>query len=66
MISLGGLGCGGDAVVAVRPEAFDASELCEAASRAAAAEHRDEIDSLGDQRARDRDDGFLNGPCPRP
>src|SRR3546814_11056401 len=48
------------AVVAVRLKPFAASEFGEATGRAAAAEHRDEIDGLGDQRAGDRDDGFLN------
>src|SRR5579884_3055274 len=51
---------GGDAVVAATPEALDAGELGEAARSAAAAQHRDEIDGLGDQGPRDRDDGFLN------
>src|SRR3546814_18763021 len=48
------------AVVAVRLKPFAASDFGEATGRAAAAEHRDEIDGLGDQRAGDRDDGFLN------
>src|SRR5579885_3033644 len=51
---------GGDAVVAATPETVDAGELGETARGAAAAQHGDEIDGFGDQRARDRDDGFLD------
>jgi hypothetical protein len=50
---------GGEAVVAVRAEPFDAGEFGER-RRAAAGEHGDEVDGLGDQRARDGDDGFLD------
>jgi hypothetical protein len=53
-------GCGGDAVVAVRAEPFDAGEFGEPARGAAAGEDGDEVDGLGDQRARDGDDGFLD------
>ena len=41
-------------------EAGDESEFGEAAFAAAAAQHRDEIDGLGDQRLGDGDDGFLD------
>ena len=52
---------GDDAVVAGRGiEPGDAGELGEPALGAAAGEHGDEIDGLGDQRARDGDDGFLD------
>ena len=46
-----GLGCGGDAVVAVRAEPFDAGEFGEPARGAAAGEDGNEVDGLGDQRA---------------
>lgn len=45
---LGVNGCGYDAVVAVRAEAFDASEFGEPVRGTAAEEHGDEIDRLGD------------------
>ena len=47
-------------VVAVRSEPFDAGEFGKPSIGAAAGEHGDEIDRLGDQRARDGDDGFLD------
>src|SRR5689334_10296780 len=52
--------CGGDAIVAAGPEAFDAGELGKTARRAAATQHGDEVDGLGDERARHGDDGFLD------
>jgi hypothetical protein len=55
-----GIEKGGDAVVAVRAEPFDAGEFGEPARGAAAGEDGDEVDGLGDQRARDGDDGFLD------
>ena len=52
---------GDDAVVAVAGSSPATSgELGEAALGAAAGEHRDDIDGLGDQRARHGDDGFLD------
>ena len=41
-------------------ETGDEGEFGEAAFAAAAAQHRDEIDGLGDQRPGDGDDGFLD------
>src|SRR3546814_2202455 len=41
-------------------EALDAGEFGEPARRAAAGEHGDEVDRLGDQRARDGHHGFLD------
>ena len=48
------------AVVAVGLEAVDACEFGEAPIGATAGKHGDEVDGLGDQRARNRDDGFLD------
>src|SRR5229473_743844 len=47
-------------VVAARTEAFNHSKLNQSTSRAASGEHRDEVDGLGNECARNRDDGFLH------
>ena len=47
-------------VVAVWSEPFDAGEFGKPSIGAAAGQHGDELDRLGDQRARDGDDGFLD------
>jgi hypothetical protein len=62
---MAGLRSGGgerrEAVVAGRGvEPFDAGQLGEAAAVPVADEHGDQVDGLGQQRARDRDDGLLN------
>jgi len=57
---VGRLGCGGKAVVGVRPEPLDAGEFGETPRSAAAGEHGHEIDGLGDQRPGDGDDSFLD------
>ena len=49
-----------DGVVAGRCQARDAGELDETALATAAGEDGDEVDGLGDERAGDGDDGFLN------
>jgi hypothetical protein len=52
--------CGVKHVVAVRSEPFDAGKLGEASIGSAAGQYGDELNGLGDERARDSDDGFLN------
>ena len=47
-------------VIAVRTKALDTSKLSEPPIGAAACQHSDELDRLGDQRTRHRDDGFLD------
>src|SRR3982074_1909004 len=47
-------------VVAIRPKPFDTGEFCKPPSRTATCQDSDELDGLGDHRARYRDDGFLD------
>ena len=60
MVSCAGWDGLADAVVAVRAEPSDVGEFGEPARGTAAGEDGNEVDGLGDQRARDCDDGFLN------
>src|SRR5690606_31331910 len=53
-------GRGGDAVVAIRPQPVDAGEFGQPARGTAPGKDGNKVDGLGDQSARDRDDGFLN------
>jgi hypothetical protein len=50
----------GEGVIAVFVQPLDRGEFDEAASFASSGGHRDDLDRLGDQRARDRDHGFLD------
>jgi hypothetical protein len=47
-------------VVAIGPKPFDTGELGKPPVRTPACQDRDELDGLGDHRARDGDDGFLD------
>ena len=49
-----------DAVVAVRPQPFDAGEFGQPARGTAPGKDGNKVDGLGDQRARDSDDALLN------
>ena len=49
-----------DGVIAVRPQPIDAGEFDQPAGRAASGKNGDEVDCLGNQGARDGDDGFLD------
>ncbi|CAM5340128.1 hypothetical protein ATER59S_01087 [Aquamicrobium terrae] len=49
-----------DGVIAVRPQPIDAGEFDQTARRSAPGKNSNKVDSLGDQSARDRDDGFLD------
>jgi hypothetical protein len=51
---------GGDAVVAVRPQPFDAGEFGQPARGTAPGEDGNKVDGLGDQGARDGDDSLLD------
>src|SRR5690606_36154656 len=48
-----------DAVVAVRPQPFDAGKLGQPARGTAPGKDGNKVDGLGDQRARDGDDSLL-------
>ena len=50
----------GDAVVAVRTEPVDTGEFGQTARGAAAREHRNHVDGLGDQRLGNGNDSFLD------
>ena len=52
--------CGGEDVVAGGAETPDHGEFGEPSGGAAAGENGDDVNGLGDERARDRDDGFLD------
>ena len=60
MFSCAGGGCGVDAVVAVRPQTLDAGKFGKPTRGTASGEDGNKVDGLGDQRARDGDDGFLD------
>ena len=49
-----------DAIVAVRPQPFDAGKLGKPARGTAPGKDGNKVDSLGDQRTRDRDDSLLD------
>ena len=49
-----------DAVVAVRPQPFDAGKLGQPARGTAPGKDGNKVDGFRDQSARDRDDGLLN------
>ena len=49
-----------DAVVAVRPQPLDTGKLGQPARGTAPGKDGNKVDSLGDQGARDSDDGFLD------
>ena len=47
-------------IVAGSAQTFDSSELDQAACAAPAGQHRDQVDRFGNERARNRDDRFLD------
>src|SRR6266851_2016405 len=54
------ISCGVKDVVAIRPKPFDTGEFGKPPVRTPACQDSDELDGLGDHRAWDRDDSFLD------